>query len=79
MYVIQIWSGLADPELHRSFFVSTPLAMDACYRSLCARVADTSMEKPASIKWDYDGCSGVYVGTTEYGIDYEIYRLKPSG
>ncbi len=79
MYVIQIWSGLADPELHRSFFVSTPLAMDACYRSLCDRVAETSMDKPASIKWDYDGSSGVYVGTTEYGIDYEIYRLKPSG
>ena len=79
MYVIQIWSGLADPELHRSFFVSTPLAMDACYRSLCDRVAETSMDKPASIKWDYDGSDGVYVGTTEYGIDYEIYRLKPSG
>jgi len=37
------------------------------------------MEKPEEIKWDYDGFTGAYVGTTEYGIDYEIYRLKPSG
>lgn len=79
MYVIQIWPGLDDPELYRSFFVSTPLAMEACYRSLRDRVAESSVEEPAAIQWDYDGFAGVYVGTTEYGIDYEIYRLKPSG
>ncbi len=79
MYVIQIWPGLGDPELHRSFFVSTPLAMDACYRSLCDRVAESSVGKPEAIQWDYDGFTGVYVGTSEYGIDYEIYRLDPSG
>ena len=78
MYVIQVWPGLGDPELHRSFFVSTTLAMEACYRSLCERVAGT-MEKPGEINWDYDGFTGAFIGTTEYGIDYEIYRLKPSG
>jgi hypothetical protein len=79
MYVIQIWSGQADPEIHRSFFVSTPLAMEACYRLLYDRVAEASMDRPDAIKWDYDGVNGVYIGTTEHSIDYEIYRLKPSG
>ena len=78
MYVIQVWTYHADPELYESFFVSTQLAMEACYRSLCDHVAGT-IEKPDAIKWDYDGIIGAYVGTTEYGIDYEIYRLKPSG
>ncbi len=36
------------------------------------------MEEPEAITWDYDGSTGVYTGTTEYGIDYEIDRLKPS-
>jgi hypothetical protein len=78
MYVIQAWPAHGDPELHESFFVSSTLAMEACYSSLCDHVAGT-MEKPEEIKWDYDGFTGAYIGTTEYGIDYEIYRLKPSG
>ena len=78
MYVIQIWPGAGDPEVHRSFFVSSALAMEACYRSLCDQVAGTS-EKPEEIRWDYDGFTDAFVGKTEYGFDYEIYRLKPSG
>lgn len=78
MYVIQIWPGLGDPELHRSFFVSSALAMEACYRSLRDKVAGSSAETEA-IRWDYDDSTDAFVGTTEYGIDYEIYRLRPSG
>ena len=78
MYVVQIWPGAGDPELHRSFFVSSALAMEACYRSLCDQVEETP-EKPEAILWDYDGFTGAFIGTTEYGIDYEIYRLTPSG
>ena len=52
--------------------------MEAGHWSICDYVAG-EMEKPEEIKWDYDGFTGAYVGTTEYGIDYEIYRLKPSG
>jgi len=52
--------------------------MEVCYRSLCDRVAGM-MEKPEQIKWDYDGFTGACKGTTEYGIDYEIYWLTPSG
>jgi len=55
--------------------VSTALAMKACYRSLCDHVAGT-MAKPEAIKWDYDGFAGAVIGTTEYGIDYKVYRLK---
>ncbi len=78
MYVIQIWPGLGDPELHRSFFVSSALAMEACDRSLRDNVACSPAETEA-ILWDYDDATDAFVGTTEYGIDYEIYRLRPSG
>lgn len=36
------------------------------------------MAKPEAIKWDYDGFVGAVIGTTEYGIDYKVYRLKAS-
>ncbi len=52
--------------------------MEACCRSLCDYAAG-AMDKPEEIKWDFDGFAGAYAGTTEYGIDYEIYRVKPSG
>ena len=78
MYVIQVWPGIGDPELHRSFYVTSTLAMEACYRSLCGQMTATTV-KPEDIKWDYDGFTDAYVGKTEYGFDYEIYRLKPSG
>ena len=78
MYVIQAWPNGDEPKLHDSFFVSITLAMEACYTSLKDSVAAFT-SKPENIKWIYDGFLGAYVGTTEYGIDYEIYRLVPSG
>jgi hypothetical protein len=78
MYVIQAWSKGDEPKLHDSFFVSITLAMEACYTSLRDSVAALT-SSPERIKWTYDGFLGAYVGTTEYGIDYEIYRLVPSG
>lgn len=78
MYVIQAWPNGDEPKLCQSFFVSTALAMDACYSALREFVAGKT-DKPAKIKWDYDNFLGAYVGTTKYGIDYEIYKLVPSG
>ena len=78
MYVIQAWLNGHEAKLHDSFFVSITLAMEACYTSLRDSVAALT-SSPERIMWTYDGFLGAYVGTTEYGIDYEIYRLVPSG
>ena len=78
MYVIQAWPNDDEPKLCPTFYVSTDLAKDSCYTALRGLLAGIT-DKPAKITWDYDDYLGAHVGTTEYGIDYEIYKLVPSG